>query len=98
MRWDKYIQAFNLIQAGHPSPTITDRRVLEHNQWHQVFQFTFDDGAILHFEHETPIPGQPFAGPIPKPFFQIIKPPDDNVDNFQIGDMHVLITKQSNDN
>jgi hypothetical protein len=89
MEWDKYIRAFDLIQRGRPSPTITDIKIMTHDQWHQVFLFTFDDGAILKFENKARIPGQLFAGPPPKLSLQIVKPPDENKDEFKIGEIYV---------
>jgi hypothetical protein len=54
-----------------------------------VFLFTFDDGAIMKFENEARIPGQLFAGPPPKLSLQIVKPPDENKDEFKIGEIYV---------
>jgi hypothetical protein len=90
MRWDRYIQAFNLIYSGQLSPTITDIKIITNDHWHQVFHFTFDDGAVLQFESIGLLPSQLYGGPPIKPYFQVVKPPDDNKDEFKAGEIYVL--------
>lgn len=96
MKWDKYIQALNLLRAGELSPTVTKEEVVTDDRDHAIVHLTFEDGAVLKFEQELPAPRETVFPAPPAPHLQVLKPPDKNPYNFRVGEIHVLELRKEN--
>lgn len=90
MRGDKYTCAFNRIIGGEQVSFVIDIEVVKQTPYHQIYQYTFADGAVLQFENKVPVPGEKLLGAIPMLCFRIIKPPHENSEDFQVGEVQVL--------
>ena len=96
MKWHKYLHAFDLKQLGQESPFITSTEVIEHTKDRQIFHFTFEDGAVLKFVNELPILGQ-ITSVQPRPYFQVIKPPENNPDHLRVDEIYAPDLRKNND-